>query len=110
MSYYTADYFKNPMPYYDGPSARRTVPGWGQLPRSAGNARIGVGLDLSQMDRSALLKRVSSEPGGSDTYTPTPADESFVGSIPWWVWVAAPGVIAGGLALAVNMGWIGSEV
>jgi len=104
-SYYSADYYRNPMPYYAGRSATQTVPGWGVLPRAAGPARLGVGqIDPSKMRREMTVRQVPA----AETWEVPPIAEPAKG-IPWWVWVAAPGVLVGGLALAINMGWIGEQ-
>jgi hypothetical protein len=112
MSYYDVDYYTNPMPYYVGRSATKTVPGWGQLPSAAGNARIGVGAVVPRTAITAARQRIR-VPEGFVFGTEEDEDEDVTtaddanGGIPWWVWIAAPGLLAGGLALAVNMGWIG---
>jgi len=105
MSYYLADYFKNPPSPYEHGSATRTVPGWGVSAAVAEGARIGVGATLTKADIARLHVRV---PEPDEIYTPpTPTPAAPSKGIPWWVWIAAPGVLAGGLALSINMGWIG---
>lgn len=108
MSYYDVDYYGNPMPYYAGRSATRTVPGWGVLPRAAGNRRIGVGnavipAAIARLARVKVEKPAAAAP--EEEWVP----EAEKPALPWWIWIAIPGVLAGGLALAVNMGWIGGE-
>lgn len=109
MSYYVTDYFKNPPPPYDGRSATRTVPGWGVAPRAAGPPRLGVGLVLSKAAMAKLHTRVAAPPPTDDETDDGKTPDDASKGIPWWVWIAAPGVLAGGFALAVNMGWVGSE-
>jgi hypothetical protein len=111
MSYQRVDYFRNPMPYYDGPSARRTVPGWGQLPRSAGNERVGIGQSL--IPREAL-RTIARQRYLAPTYDDQQQqddvvvdDKKWYEKVPWWVYLAAPAVVFGGLAVASNMGVFG---
>ena len=112
MSYQRVDYFRNPMPYYDGPSARRTVPGWGQLPRSAGNERVGVGADMvipREALRAIAAQRVIKPTTDTDQKDDvvTEDDKSWYEKIPWWAYLAAPAVLFGGLAVASNLGAFG---
>ena len=113
MSYYDVDYYRNPMPYYAGQSATKTVPGWGQLPSAAGNARLAVGQIVPREFLTPARERVVVPTDfvpatAEDEYIPPPVTPRK--GIPWWVWIAAPGALAGGLALALNMGWIGEGV
>ena len=114
MSYQEVDYFRNPMPYYDGPSARRTVPGWGQLPRSAGNARIGIGADTiiprhvlrTMAAQRVLVPKADDQKQQEDTVV---VDKKWYEKIPWWAYLAAPAVVFGGLAVASNLGAFGGS-
>jgi hypothetical protein len=57
MSYYQADYYKNPTPYTSS-DKREPVPGWGVDPRIAGPRRVGVGAWAAQTDtgRRAIMR------------------------------------------------------
>jgi hypothetical protein len=100
MSYYMSDFDRNPPASYPpSGSARTTVPGWGVLPVAAGPARIAVGAAAGLQPRM-YARGVTAEEVRA-------AQEAREGRIPWWLWVALPGVAIGGLALAANRGWIG---
>lgn len=99
MSYYLSDYRNPPDAYPPSGSSRWTEPGWGVLPIAAGPARLAVGAIAMRprlVARGVTLEELREEQAGRAE----PA-------VPWWVWVAVPGVLAGGAALALNMGWIG---
>jgi hypothetical protein len=62
MSYYQADYYRNPVPYTSS-DIGEPVPGWGTTIRVAGPRRVGVGarMEMRAEERPAM-QRVTGRP------------------------------------------------
>ena len=136
MSYHISSYRQSPPPYA-GPTTDVPFPGWGIQPHAAGPARIGVGLGASarheahckHVRRLRHLRHLCVGQTGS-----TPVDgtncaaarqealatnavaaaaacdaETEAAGAPWWLWLAVPLALGGGLLLAYDQGWLGGS-
>jgi hypothetical protein len=113
MSYYLADYFTN-VPAYTASDEHLPVTGWGLDPQAAGPARIGVGAAAFQRvarttKRIAFPGSTVFTPAVSASVQPPPAAAEGSEGWPWWIYMAVPLFLGGGLLFAADMGWLGGK-
>lgn len=125
-SYYTADYYRNPVPYTSS-DIGEPVPGWGTTISIAGPPRLGVGAlgivrapfqSLTPAQRALLAEKVARVKAGlppltTDDAVTTAADAAVVATVeedkpmPWWIWPVAAAVVLGGVGyVGTKQGWL----